>query len=681
MVSPPARSPGCCTRNPRDSETPCAGLAPRTSGDDAHRRTHSTDSSGRANSIGRSSSWRNFCTMRNSGSSVRSGHGSASAGSKIDRAPRPSCRSMHAVCHGSSSPWQRNAQRSPSGTNSVENADRIRRGNRKLIRARSLRLRRRSAWMADTFTVQEKPLRRFCEQVLVKLGVPAEDARVTTDVLVLADLRGIDSHGVARLGRYVNGLKQGTMKSTDQSRVIREAKATALVDGGQSLGQVVGKKAMDLAIHKARDTSVGVVAVRNSNHYGIAGYYALMALEHNLIGVSMTNAGPLVVPTFGRTSILDESDQPRRARDEGEVVRPRYGDVDGASRQGRSVQPSRATDAARMGGRRDRPKLNGSGASAECPREATRRRSLASRRRRRGARRSQGIRPRAHGRRPLRRAERSRDGIASLRGREEAERGALLHGPRSDRVSAARRVPARHGSTRSRAERQSESAGPGTHLRARREELRPRGEVPQGRNPAGFESRRRSQENRNRPRHPLARLRLYGSSVRDGRPPSLRILPAERRITCRTPWGAQVEEVLETMPEEEFLGELSEKTTSVTIKEFTPDGVLISYNLQGTQKGQYDATHMETVDALFKPDGTYDFEARGIDQTDEGDMLIIKAKGTGRTISPTSVHAQGEAVYQTLSEKLKWLNTAKGRFEGTYNTSTGEFIAKVFALK
>src|SRR2546425_5906965 len=304
MVSPPARSRGCCTRNPPDSETPFDGLAPRTSGGDAHRRTHSTDSSGRANSIGRSRSWRNFCTMRNSGSSVRSAHGSGSAGSKIDGAPRPSCGSMRAVCHGSSSPWQRNAHRNPSETSSVENADRIRRGNRKLIRARSLRLRRRSAWMADTFTVQEKPLSRFCEQVLAKLGVPAEDARVTTDVLVLADLRGVDSHGVARLGRYVNGLKQGTMKATDQSRIIREAKATALLDGGQSLGQVVGKKAMDLAIRKARDTSVGVVAVRNSNHYGIAGYYALMALEHHLVGVSMTNAGPLVVPTFGRTSIL-----------------------------------------------------------------------------------------------------------------------------------------------------------------------------------------------------------------------------------------------------------------------------------------------------------------------------------------------------------------------------------------
>src|SRR2546428_7602257 len=304
MVSPPARSRGWCTRRPPDSETSFDGLARRTSGGVAHRPTHSTDSFGRANSIGPSNSWRSFCTMRNSGSNVRLVRGSGSAGRRIDGALRPSCGNTHAACHGSSSPWQRNAHRKPSERNSAENIDRIPPTNRKLIRARSLRLRRRSAGMADTFTVQEKPLRRFCEQVLTNLSVPAEDARVTTDVLVLADLRGIDSHGVARLGRYVNGLKQGTMKATDQSRIIREAKATALVDGGQSLGQVVGKKAMDLAIRKAQDTSVGVGAVRNSNHYGIAGYYALMALEHHLIGVSMTNAGPLVVPTFGRTSIL-----------------------------------------------------------------------------------------------------------------------------------------------------------------------------------------------------------------------------------------------------------------------------------------------------------------------------------------------------------------------------------------
>lgn len=152
--------------------------------------------------------------------------------------------------------------------------------------------------------VNETPLRHFSEQVFMKLGVPAKDARVVTDVLVLADLRGIESHGVARLPRYVNGIRQGFMKARDESRVVKETKATALIDGGTSLGQVVGKRGMELAIKKAKDTAVGVVAVRNSNHYGIAGYYTLMALEQNFIGVSMTNAAPLVVPTFGRQAVL-----------------------------------------------------------------------------------------------------------------------------------------------------------------------------------------------------------------------------------------------------------------------------------------------------------------------------------------------------------------------------------------
>ena len=132
---------------------------------------------------------------------------------------------------------------------------------------------------------------------------------------------------------------------------------------------------------------------------------------------------------------------------------------------------------------------------------------------------------------------------------------------------------------------------------------------------------------------------------------------------------------------EEFVGELSEKTTSVTIREFTPEGVRISYNNQGQIKGQYDATHMETVDAMFKPDGTYEFEARGLEQTDDGDMVLIRAKGVGRQVSPTTIQAEGEATYQTASKKLAWLNSAKGRFEGTYNAPTGEFIAKVFAQK
>ncbi|MGQ0796256.1 MAG: Ldh family oxidoreductase [Methanobacteriota archaeon] len=158
--------------------------------------------------------------------------------------------------------------------------------------------------MAAPTRIPEKALRAFCEAVFRKLGVPPEDARITTDVLVLADLRGVDSHGVARLPRYVTGLRQGAIRPRDASRVVKETKATALIDAGQSLGQVAAYRAMEVAIRKARDTAVGVVAVRNSNHYGIAGYYAMMALEHDLIGVSMTNSAPLVVPTFGRAAAL-----------------------------------------------------------------------------------------------------------------------------------------------------------------------------------------------------------------------------------------------------------------------------------------------------------------------------------------------------------------------------------------
>ena len=151
-------------------------------------------------------------------------------------------------------------------------------------------------------------------------------------------------------------------------------------------------------------------------------------------------------------------------------------------------------------------------------------------------------------------------------------------------------------------------------------------------------------------------------------------------ITCVTPYGDQVE-VVKNMTEEEFLGELAEKTTSVTLREFTPDGVRISYNLQGKIRGQYDADHMETVEAIFKQDGTYEFESLGMDQTVDGDMLLIKSKGTGRQLSPTSVQAEGVATFMTQSKSLGWLNSAKARFEGTYTTTTGEFIAKVFAQK
>src|SRR6266436_1760893 len=164
--------------------------------------------------------------------------------------------------------------------------------------------------MVDQVTVQkqvvvpEAKLKDFCNKVWMKRGVPAQDAKVTTDVLVLADLRGIESHGVARLPRYYADLKNGWTKPTDESKIVTETKATAMIDGGRSLGQVVGRKGMELAIKKAKETAVGIVSVRNSHHYGIAGYYSLLALEHDLIGMSMTNAAPLVVPTFGRNAML-----------------------------------------------------------------------------------------------------------------------------------------------------------------------------------------------------------------------------------------------------------------------------------------------------------------------------------------------------------------------------------------
>ncbi len=152
--------------------------------------------------------------------------------------------------------------------------------------------------------VREDNLKNFCNQVWMKLGVPEKDAKITTDVLVLADLRGVESHGVARLSRYYTDLKNGWTSPTDQSRTIKETRATALIDGGNSLGQVVGHKGMEFAIRKAKETAVGIVSVKNSHHYGIAGYYTLMALQQGLIGISMTNAAPLVVPTFGRTAVL-----------------------------------------------------------------------------------------------------------------------------------------------------------------------------------------------------------------------------------------------------------------------------------------------------------------------------------------------------------------------------------------
>ncbi len=152
--------------------------------------------------------------------------------------------------------------------------------------------------------VRAEPLSAFCRRVFESLGVPPADAETAAEVLVLGDLRGVESHGVARLQRYVKGLKDGIMVTQPVLRIVKETPCTAVLDGGAALGQVAGKRGMEIAIAKALQHGTGFVAVRNSNHFGIAGYYSRMALAHDLIGVSLSNSTPDVVPTFGRTVMI-----------------------------------------------------------------------------------------------------------------------------------------------------------------------------------------------------------------------------------------------------------------------------------------------------------------------------------------------------------------------------------------
>ena len=147
-------------------------------------------------------------------------------------------------------------------------------------------------------------LKSFCIEALEKLQVTKEDARIVADVLVEADLRGIDSHGVARMSRYVSGIQGGMMKPKAKPRVVHETSSTATIDADAGLGQPVSYMAMRMAIDKAREHGVGFVAVRNSNHYGIAGYYAMMALTEDMIGICTTNTEVIVVPTFARNAMF-----------------------------------------------------------------------------------------------------------------------------------------------------------------------------------------------------------------------------------------------------------------------------------------------------------------------------------------------------------------------------------------
>jgi len=147
-------------------------------------------------------------------------------------------------------------------------------------------------------------LKAFTQQVFEKMGCPAEEALLAADCLNQADLRGVDSHGVARLSGYVRLWEKKRLNARPNMRVVHETPSTAVLDADMALGLVAGPKAMRLAMDKARRVGSGWVAVKNSNHYGIAGFHAMMALEEDMIGLSMTNASPLVSPTFSKSRFL-----------------------------------------------------------------------------------------------------------------------------------------------------------------------------------------------------------------------------------------------------------------------------------------------------------------------------------------------------------------------------------------
>jgi LDH2 family malate/lactate/ureidoglycolate dehydrogenase len=149
-----------------------------------------------------------------------------------------------------------------------------------------------------------KKLVDFMVAALLKMDVPPEDAKIIADVLITSDFWGVRSHGVAHLKMYYERMKAGLQLPVTKWKIVKDTPTTAVVDGGNGMGMVVGYHAMQLAIQKAHKFGLGAVAVRNSSHYGVAGYYPLMAVREGLVGVSVTNAHPSTAPTYGVKPML-----------------------------------------------------------------------------------------------------------------------------------------------------------------------------------------------------------------------------------------------------------------------------------------------------------------------------------------------------------------------------------------
>ena len=148
-------------------------------------------------------------------------------------------------------------------------------------------------------------IEKFMVNVMQKAGIPEEDAKIVCDVLIKADKLGFDSHGVNRLKTiYLDRIKEGILNPVTKYKIIKEGPTTAVIDGQNGMGHVIAYNSMHMAIEKAKKFGMGMVTVRNSSHYGFAGYYPLMAVRENMIGITGTNARPSIAPTFGVENML-----------------------------------------------------------------------------------------------------------------------------------------------------------------------------------------------------------------------------------------------------------------------------------------------------------------------------------------------------------------------------------------
>jgi L-2-hydroxycarboxylate dehydrogenase (NAD+) len=213
--------------------------------------------------------------------------------------------------------------------------------------------------MADVITSEyrlatEPGLRTFVTTVLEKVGVPAEDAATVADVLIAADLRGVESHGVARLeSYYVSRIRAGQLDPHPELKTVRETPTSVLTDAGNGLGHPAGKRTMERVLDKAAQSGAAFGAVRNSNHFGIAGYYAMLALDRDMIGIASTNSVRYGAPTFGRDILLGTNplafaipakNEPAFVLDFATTTVPK-GKLEVYNRKGKQLNPGWAIDA------------------------------------------------------------------------------------------------------------------------------------------------------------------------------------------------------------------------------------------------------------------------------------------------------------------------------------------------